>query len=295
MVKFLTKDIIFGKLKLHTETFGNPLHPACVLIAGKMSTGRFWSDSFCEYLLNAGFFVIRYDHRDIGESSEIDWQKEPYTMSDLARDAILILDGYGIEKAHFVGDSMGGWICQKVGVDYPKRVLSLVIISAAPIEITEKNLMSLTTEEQKILDAMSQIFLSVKEGETLEETVQNFLPAWKHSNAKIPFDEKMARDFTIDLFVRTKNRHAKNHDRMMKDFLSKIKESHFLKKIDCPTLVIHGDQDPVVLPRHGKAIADAISNSKLVMIKGMGHVFFNRDLEKRIAQLIIEHLKASKK
>ena len=95
-----------------------------------MSTSRFWSDAFCQYLANHEFFVIRYDHRDVGESSEIDWQKAPYAMSDLAKDAIPVIDGYGIKKAHFIGDSMGGWICQRIGVDYPERVLSLIIISA---------------------------------------------------------------------------------------------------------------------------------------------------------------------
>jgi hypothetical protein len=66
MKNFSTKNIVVNKLKLHTEAFGNPSHPACLLIAGKMSTGRFWSDVFCEYLAKAGFFTIRYDHRDIG-------------------------------------------------------------------------------------------------------------------------------------------------------------------------------------------------------------------------------------
>jgi pimeloyl-ACP methyl ester carboxylesterase len=211
-------------------------------------------------------------------------------MRDLASDAILILDGYGIKKAHFIGDSMGGWICQWVGVDYPQRILSLVIISAGPIEIAQEGLMNLTAEEQKILDTMSKMFLLVKEGKTLEETVTNFLPVWKHSNAEIPFDEDMAKEYTIDLFTRTKNKYITNHDLMMKDFLLHMKPLGVLQKIVSPTLIIHGDKDPVVLLRHGKAVADAIANSKFITIDGMGHVFFNRDLEAKIAQLVIEYL-----
>jgi pimeloyl-ACP methyl ester carboxylesterase len=212
-------------------------------------------------------------------------------MSDLAKDAILIMDSYGIKEAHFVGNSMGGWICQRIVADYPERVLSLVIISAGPIEKTEEMDLSLTEKEQQILDNTTNIFLSVKAGKNLEESVQNYLPAWRHLNADIPLDEEMAKNFTRDFLTRTKNKKTKNHDLMMQMFLSQMKREKILQKIEKPTLVIHGDKDPVVLPRHGKAVADAIPKSKLVMIKGMGHSFFNRALEEKIAKLVVKHLK----
>ena len=81
-----------------------------------------------------------------------------------------------------------------------------------------------------------------------------------------------------------------NHELMMQTFLSKMKKSKTLQKIDKPVLVIHGDKDPIVLPRDGKAVAAAISTSKLVMIKGMGHTIFNRSLEEKIAKLIVSFL-----
>ena len=291
MSGFSKKDIFVNRLKLHTEAFGKSSNLACVLIAGKMSTARFWTDAFCQYLASQSFYVIRYDHRDVGESSEIDWQKAPYTMSDLAKDAISVIDAYGIKKAHFIGDSMGGWICQRIGVDYPEKVLSLVIISAGPIEITKEGLMDLTVVEQEFLDRMTKMFLSVKNGKTVDETVQNLLPVWRHANAEIPFEEEMAKAFTIDFLTRTKNKNAKNHDLMMQGFLAQMKQSSTLQKINRPTLVIHGDKDPIVLLRHGKAVADAIPNAKFVTIKGMGHVFFNRSLEEQIAKLVADHLK----
>ncbi|OGN62026.1 MAG: hypothetical protein A3F40_04495 [Chlamydiae bacterium RIFCSPHIGHO2_12_FULL_27_8] len=92
MLKFIIKDIFNKNIKLHTEAFGKPSDPACLLIAGKMSTARFWTDEFCEYLTNQVYFVIKYDHRDVGQSSEIDWEKEAYDMSVLAKDAIEILN-----------------------------------------------------------------------------------------------------------------------------------------------------------------------------------------------------------
>ena len=137
-------------IQLYTENFGVPSHPTFLLMACMRGTARLWSDKLCTYLANQGFFVIRYDHRDMGQSSEMDWQKTPYTMQDMANDAIAILDDYGIKKAHFVGDSLGGWLCQLIGVSHPERALSLVIISAAPIEITEKTAGPLSHEEQAI-------------------------------------------------------------------------------------------------------------------------------------------------
>ena len=132
--------------------------------------------------------------------------------------------------------------------------------------------MDLTAIEQEFLDHMTKMFLSVKNGKMIDETVQNLLPVWRHANAEIPFDEEMAKAFTIDFLTRTKNRNAKNHDLMMQEFLAQMKQTNTLQKINCPTLVIHGDKDPIVLLRHGKAVADAIPNSKFVVIKGMGHV-----------------------
>ena len=291
MVEFRSKEVLFNGLSLHTEAFGKSSDLACVLIAPKMATARFWTDSFCQYIADRGFFVIRYDHRDVGESSEIDWQKTPYTMSDLAKDSISILDNYGIQQAHFIGDSMGGWICQRIGVDFPQRVRTLVIISAGPIEITDEWLIPLTKEEEATLNDTSRMFASRREGKNLDEIVQTFLPIWRHLNAKIPLDEEMAKTFTRDLLVRTKNKNAgRNHEPMMGEFLATMNRENILQKIKQPTLVILGDKDPVVLPRHTKSVADAIPGSKLVVIDGMGHAIFNRNLQEKIARLIVEHL-----
>lgn len=282
-----------GNFQLYTETFGSPSHPACLLMACIRGTARLWSDKFCSYLADQGFFVIRYDHRDIGQSSEIDWQT-PYTMQDMADDAISILDGYGIKKAHFVGDSLGGWLCQLIGVRNPERVFSLVMISAAPIEITP-NTAPLSKDEQAMMDASSKMFITRKDGTTLEETIQSYLPIWQHNNGDFPLDDDMAKDFTRDLLTRTNHKDTgANHERMLSAYLATMKPLGVLEKITHPTLVIHGDKDTVIPLRIGQALADAIPTSKFVMIKGMGHSFFNQGLEERIAKLVVEHLKTGK-
>lgn len=293
MPNFLKKDLIINNLILHTESFGNSSDPACLLIAAKQATARFWTDEFCEYLAGHGLFIIRYDHRDVGESSAIDWNNAPYTMQDMAKDATLVLDGYSIKKAHFIGSSLGGWLCQWIGVNHPERVLSLAIISAVPIEITDKTAMPLSTCEQDEMDNASKMFITRKDGVTLEKTIQSYLPIWDKMNGEFLFDEQIAKDFTIDFLTRTKNKNAgKNHELMLSAYLSMMKRLGALQKIKIPTLVIHGDKDTVIPLRLGKALADAITTAKLVVVSGMGHSFFNRELEKRIAMLIVEHVKS---
>jgi esterase len=176
-------------------------------------------------------------------------------------------------------------------VDYPDKVLSLVIISAGPLEITDATT-QLTKEDQHAIDTTSKMFISRKDGATLDETIQSYLPIWRHCNADIPFDEEMAKEFTRDFLIRTKNKNTgQNHELMMSEFLATMKQLNGLKKINRPTLVIYGDKDPVVPPRCEKSVADAIPKAKLVMIKGMGHTIFNRELEEKIAELVVEHIK----
>jgi pimeloyl-ACP methyl ester carboxylesterase len=280
------KKIQAGDLSIYTEHFGNIDHPACLLIAGAMATAHFWTDSFCSLLVKENFFIIRYDHRDIGESSVIDWQKNPYSLADLAADAIAILDGYGIKKAHCIGHSMGGYICQRMALDFPERVLTLTILSAAPICATADTDLPLTTEEKAIQEKTWDIMFSRK-----ENSIEGFLPIWRYLNGTIPLDEKMASTYTQDLLTRSSSQihPGNNHELVMRQL--EIEKCRGLFEIQTPTLIIHGMSDPLSLPRNARALAKAIPHAKLEIISGMGHMFFNQELESKIAHLIIEHIK----
>lgn len=279
-------------LTFYTEHFGDRNNPACLLIAGAMAPARFWTDTFCDLIVNSGFFVIRYDHRDIGESCAIDWQTHPYTLSDLARDAISILDAYGIRQAHFVGHSMGGYIAQTIALEFPKNTLSICSISAGPIGATKDTDHPLTDEEQATLAKTLDIMLSRQDGPSKETMIQSFLPIWKYLNGEFPFDEKMAYVYTRDLILRSHHpiRAGNNHELVMRS-LEIEKSRNILHKIDLPTLIIHGTADPLVLPRNGAALASAIPKSHLTMISGMGHMLFDCGLEKGITDLISTHMK----
>jgi pimeloyl-ACP methyl ester carboxylesterase/GNAT superfamily N-acetyltransferase len=290
--KAAVKTVRVGNLYFHTEHFGDFANPACLLISGAMAPARFWTDAFCTHLADCGFFVIRYDHRDMGESCAVDWQKAPYTLADLASDAISILDAYGIKQAHFVGHSMGGYIAQVIALEFPKRTLSICLISAGPIGATLETDRPLTDQEQALQKRTWEVMLSRKDGPSKESLIQSFLPVWKYLNGHFPIDESMAIDYTKDLILRSHHpiREGNNHELVMR-FLDLKKARNVLQKMDVPTLVIHGDADPLALPRNGKSVAYAISRAHLIMIPGMGHMFFHKELEEKIAALVMTHLK----
>ena len=124
---FEVKKVVHNDVTLWTESFGDSSKPAMLLVAGAGAPCRFWHDSFCQKLTQY-FFVIRYDHRDTGFSTGFDYEKKPYTLNDLADDALNVLDSYGIKKAHIVGHSMGGYLAQLLALDFPKNLRVVMIV-----------------------------------------------------------------------------------------------------------------------------------------------------------------------
>jgi len=122
-----------GDLTLWTEAVGDPKNPACVLISGAGAPAKFWTDEFCKMIAKGGYYVIRFDHRDQGLSSAVDFEHHPYTVRDMAGDVMAVLDGYHIKKAHIVGHSMGGMIAQLVAIEHPDRVLSMISMSVGTV------------------------------------------------------------------------------------------------------------------------------------------------------------------
>src|SRR5688572_11330430 len=104
-------------LEIWTEAFGDPGKPAVLLLMGSYYQGIAWPEEFCARIAAAGRYVVRYDHRDVGQSSVVDFEQDPYTLLDMARDAVVILDDYGIGAAHLIGASMGGMIAQEVALN----------------------------------------------------------------------------------------------------------------------------------------------------------------------------------
>lgn len=271
MQKFVKKN----SLQLFTQAFGNEQNPACILIAGAMAPSIFWTDSFCENLAKRSFFVIRYDHRDIGLSTQIDWNSHRYDLKELADDAITIMKDYGFKNAYFVGHSMGGYICQKLALIYTDLIKAQVIISAGSL-VGDKT--PLTPEEKKTLDKTWEIFLNRKDSQ-----VEGFLEVFKYLNGDIPFDRELATDYIKYLIDHSPNSlvPGNNHELVMRNITQET-----LPSIKIPTSIIHGEKDPLVLPKEARALNAAIPSSHLHLIPRMGHMIFNRSLENQIVNLI---------
>src|SRR5262249_31899496 len=116
------KTIEDRELSLYSESFGSPTDPTVLLIMGAMASGVWWPEEFCHQLAGRGRFVIRYDHRDTGRSTSYDPGRLAYSAEVLADDAIRVLGGYGIDDAHLVGMSLGGFLAQIIALKYPRRV-----------------------------------------------------------------------------------------------------------------------------------------------------------------------------
>jgi pimeloyl-ACP methyl ester carboxylesterase len=133
MLKAEERFITSGPVRLWTERIGDPDHPAVLLIMGSGAPGVGWPDALLTRLAGRGVQVIRFDHRDTGLSSVVDFDQHPYAIADLAGDCLAVLDGYGLAAAHVTGTSMGGMIAQWLAVHQPARVRSLTIVSSSPM------------------------------------------------------------------------------------------------------------------------------------------------------------------
>src|SRR3954470_23437055 len=262
-----------GDLQLCYETFGDRADPALVLIMGLGTQMIAWRDDFCAGLADRGFFVVRFDNRDVGRSTTLDHLPVPtrmqllrrdksaasYTLEDMALDVVGLLDHLEIERAHVVGASMGAMIAQTVAAKHPDRVLSLVSIMGStgsrwagqPRVRTAKVLMSVPPADRDgFVDHMVKTFTII-------------------GSPGFDRDEAELRRFAQATFDRGRNPAAGS--RHLAAILALGDRTPALRHITAPTLVIHGSADTLVRPSGGRATAKAIAGSRLLEIQGMGH------------------------
>ena len=262
-----------GDIDLCYETFGNPADPAMLLIMGLGTQMLGWDTEFCERLAERGFFVIRYDNRDIGRSTILDDFPAPtlgqivrrdknavaYTLAELAADGVGLLDHLGIERAHLVGASMGGMIAQTIAARRPERVLSLVSI------------MSSTGSRRSGQPAPStyRLFLRPMARER-EQYIEQAAELFEHIGSRgFDKDDKAFREMLGAMHDRGHN--PGSSSRQLAAILAAGNRTAELRRITAPTLVIHGTVDKLIRPSGGRATARAIPGARLLMIEGMGH------------------------
>ncbi|MFF3002162.1 alpha/beta fold hydrolase [Kitasatospora sp. NPDC057940] len=288
-----------GELRLWTERVGNPNDPAVLLVMGTAAPGIGWPDELVDVLVAGGRQVIRYDHRDTGRSTCLDFATHPYTLADMAADATAVLDGHGVAAAHIVGASLGGAIGQWLAVHRPERVLTLTAMMTGPMGHSAGPAWARAMAGQapdpgdlppptaRLLTHLAQR-AALPQG-TRDEYVTANLETWRVLNGDVlPFDEPAARRFVEASFDRTGNHGAAlNHDlagrHMTEDRLAP------LSSIKAPTLVMHGTEDPLRPLPHGPALADEIPHSRFQPIPGMGHTLFSPGLPRQIGEIIREH------
>ena len=260
-------------ISLEVETMGSSENPAVLLVMGLGAQMTAWPENYCKQLSERGYFVIRFDNRDVGLSTWFDDAgepnmnrtylsalfgrkiKAPYSLSDMADDAVGVLDSLGVEKAHLMGASMGGMIVQRFALNHPERVISLCSIMSTPRFIRPEY--QLTVE------------LMEPDSGTRDGRIESGLKAagLLHGE-KFPLPENL-RELVADSIDRAW--HPSGTTRQLTAILSDGDRRPELRTLSIPTTVIHGTADRLVPPKAGKETAEAIKGSHLVEIEGMGH------------------------
>lgn len=262
-----------GDVQLCYDTVGHPDDAPLLLIAGLGNQLLMWSEEFCLSLVDRGFFVIRFDNRDSGLSTIMP-EGTVYTLSDLARDATVVLDALGLDAAHVVGHSLGGMVAQTLAIEHPDRVLTLTSISATTGNPdfgrpTDTAVAALSTAPA--LDIEDAVEASVSNRRVWAS------PSW--------FDEDATREFFRRAHTRAFNPGASA--RQLHAVLTASDREPQLAKLAAPTLVIHGTLDPLVSTDGGRRTADVIPGAELLLIDGLAH-----DLPVQVWQQVISAITA---
>ena len=281
-------------VELHYEDLGDLADPPILLIMGVGAQLPMWPDGFCARLLENGYRVIRFDHRDTGLSTKMRGLRAegsvyprvlrylvgrsspvPYTLVDLAEDVKGLLDHLGIERAHVVGASMGGMIAQVLAGRHPDRVRSLGLImtsSGRPMSSVPKWRVIRLAFDAPARDAPAEAKLASEVRNISIFNGPNFLPPVEDLRRRV--EELTARsDYPQGML------------RQFDAILGTGSLMRYTRGITAPTVVIHGSEDPMVRPRNGRNVARAIAGARYVVVDGMGH-----DLPKPVWRPIVEAL-----
>ncbi|MBK1895360.1 alpha/beta fold hydrolase [Chryseobacterium paridis] len=295
----MMKTVHISDVELCYEIFGESNIQTIVLISGLGSQMIRWENSFCEQLVTFGFKVIRFDNRDSG-TSVFSAQKElnlnvnieqafarikkediPYSLMDMAKDVIGLLDHLHIEKAHVIGRSMGGVITQLLGSYFPERVLSITIIMSTSLHP------ALPPPNSEVMAMMTKP--SVNPAIDKEGYIKEKLTFAKKISGSFMLDESHETQLIEKELARSKTKNGTIRQLLAMGSWQYNPET--LRQIDVPTLIIHGTIDLIFHPDCARDLAQSIPNSELMMIEGMGHSL-PPELQAIIAKKIIENIQA---
>jgi pimeloyl-ACP methyl ester carboxylesterase len=276
-------------LEIVYDTFGDSSAPPLLLVNGLGVQMIYLDDEFCEALAARGYWVVRYDNRDVGLSTKFDEAgvpdlitmmqaakqgqtiQAPYTLSDMADDAVGLLDALQIDSAHVVGISMGGMIVQTMAIHHPDRLRTMTSV------MSSTGNPELPTAQPEVISLLIAPVQNDRDG-YIESSVQTSRVL---SSSGFPFEEERVRKRAGRCFDR--GLCPNGTMRQLSAVITSGSRKEALKAINVPTLVIHGDGDVLIPVEGGIDTAEAIPGAELIIIEGMGH-----DLPEAVALQVIE-------
>ncbi|MDQ1051147.1 alpha/beta fold hydrolase [Streptomyces sp. V4I2] len=244
--------------ELCVETFGDRATPPIMLVAGSAASMLWWDAELCEQIAARGRFVVRYDHRDTGRSACYPPGQPAYSFTDLTLDVLGIQDVSGIERAHVVCQSMFGGIGLMLGVDHPDRVASLTFVSSS-------------TGADDLPPPSSDLAMPAEPDASDAAAVVEYVVAASRAYAggSPYFDEAEIRALVERDVARARSYASTLVNHYAIEFDGPARGG--FGDIAAPTLVVHGDHDPLLPPAHGEALRDAIPGAELLVLEGAGH------------------------
>lgn len=271
-----------GGETIATQSFGPADGPGLILVMGATASMLWWPEPLCRRLADAGLRVVRYDNRDTGRSTSTVPGVASYSVEDMAGDLQAVQDAYGFAQAHLVGMSLGGLIAQVASLTAPERVASMTLICSEPLGGSD-------VERPGIDDRFMGHFATMSDLDwSDDESVGRFLLEIARLSSGDPdaFDPEASIARIAAELERTDNvQTAFNHATVQteQDWTRRLAD------VTTPTLIIHGERDPIVPLANGRAICEQIANSRMLVLRGVGHEL-PADSINEIVDAIIEHV-----
>ncbi len=265
-----------GNVLLAFEQVGDDGGEPLLLIMGLGMQMIYWPDGLLAEFADAGFTVARFDNRDAGASTHLTWLGTPslpallaaprlvapYRISDMAADAVAVLDALGWHSAHVLGTSLGGMIAQAMAIEHPGRVRSLTSVMATPAPW-----LGLPTRR-------GAGALLAPPARSPEEAAERAVATFRVIGSPgYPLDEEWLRAYARRAFARgaAAGADAGSPRRQLAAAMASPSRVAGLRGLRMPTLVVHGEADPLIRPAAGRATARAVPGARLLTFPGMGH------------------------
>jgi len=285
-----------GDVQIYYETFGDPADEALLMINGLGSQCINYRVDWCEKFVAQGLFVIRFDNRDVGLSTKFSHVKPdiggvmralaagerpltPYTISDIAADALAVLDHAGVSRAHVMGVSMGGMIVQVLAIQHPDRLLSLTSVMSS----TGDPDVGQPSEEARRL-------LFGPPPNDRESYIVRHIEGIHTYGSPASFDGDRLRAFAGEAFDRCFD--PAGQARQIMAIMASPQRTEALRSVRVPALVMHGDADRLVDISGGRRTAEAIPGARFEVLEGMGHDY-PPDYWDRWVKLVTEHARSA--